>query len=117
MSWTFTDQSAHTLTGCQDTVVYPATSLQNQHAKQVAAIKDDPPHPLTLFNAVTAVKQLIRDTEPTHGSTKAAYDQYSERRDSVEIQTERMPSCWHNFAPVKVTYNGHTDMSLSLWSI
>ena len=33
------------------------------------------------------------------------------------FQAERMPSCWHNFAPVTVTYYGHTDTSSTLWSI
>ena len=67
----------------------PSNELADQHAKEAAAIKDDPPHPITLSNAVTAVKQLIRDTAPTHGRTKAAYDQYSERRDSAEISSRK----------------------------
>jgi len=95
----------------------PGNELADQRAKQAAASKDDPPSPITLCNVVTAVKQLIRDTAPTHGRTKAAYDQYSERRDSAEIQTERMPSWWHNFALVTVTYYGHTNTSSTLWSI
>jgi len=67
----------------------PSNELADQHAKQVVAIKDDPLHPITLSNAVTAVKQLIRDTAPTHGRTKAAYDQYSERRDRAEISSRK----------------------------
>jgi len=33
------------------------------------------------------------------------------------VQAERMPSCWHNLAPVTAAYYGHTDMSSTLWSI
>ena len=47
------------------------------------------PRPINLSNAVTAVKQLFRDTAPTHGRTKAAYDQYSERRDRAEISNRK----------------------------
>ena len=67
----------------------PGNELADHHAKQAPAIKDDPLHPITLSNAVTAVKQLIRDTAPTHGRTKAVYNQYSERRDSAEISSQK----------------------------
>ena len=67
----------------------PGNELADQHAKQAAAIKDDPPHPITQSNVVTAVKQLISDTAPTHGRSKAVYDQYSERRDSVGISSRK----------------------------
>ena len=56
-------------------------------------------------------------SSPTNRITKAACDRTASERIGQRFQAERMSSCWHNFAPVKVTYNGHTDMSLSLWSI
>jgi len=90
----------------------PGNELADQHAKQAAAIKDDPLRPITLSNAVTAVKHLIRDTAPTHGRTKAEYDQYSERWTVQRFQAEMIPSCWHNFAPVPATYMQWEELSI-----
>jgi len=59
---------------------------------------------------------LQEDTAPTHDRTKAAYDQHSELETVRRFQTKRMPSCLHNFAPVTVTYYGHTNTTSTLWS-
>jgi len=67
--------------------------LADQRDKQASAVKDDPPHLITLSNAVTAVKQLIKDTaqhplmvEPRLYTTSTASEgtvEISSRKDDV----------------------------------
>ena len=76
--------------------------------------------PITSYNSVQcgySSETADQGHRDTHGRTKAAYDQYSERRDSAQISSRKDAGTTSFRSQQHTTGHGHTDTSSTLWSI